>query len=219
MGVSADSGGVGRIEGAPWRSALLNGFVMCPLADGSVPGISDVFFRLSYVMGLCCWTQGTGRNGVVLLDPGNWAKWGCAAGPRELGEMGLLLCTTALCSIASTPMWASVTVLGPLPTAWSRIPRVSGCVFDGMMAETCGFVSHCWITWIASALVSGRANMPGRIVSLTKPVRTTQGIPTGSSPRNNWAHQRWACGCGGARWSYAYMSRLRSGMITGWSPG
>ena len=76
-------------------------------------------FRLSYVMGLCCWT------------PGNWAK------------MPSLLCTTALCSIASAPMWASVTVLGPLPTAWSRMPRVSGCVFDGVMAETCGFVSHC----------------------------------------------------------------------------
>ena len=48
MGASADSGGVGRIEGAPWRSALLNGLVMFHLADGSVPGISDVFFRLSY---------------------------------------------------------------------------------------------------------------------------------------------------------------------------
>ena len=62
IGVSADSGGVGRIEGAPWRSALLNGFVMCPLADGSVPGISRVF------------SPSVLRYGVVLLDP------------RELGE-------------------------------------------------------------------------------------------------------------------------------------
>ena len=62
IGVSADSGGVGRIEGAPSRSALLNGFAMCPLADGSVPGISRVF------------SPSVLRYGVVLLDP------------RELGE-------------------------------------------------------------------------------------------------------------------------------------
>ena len=118
--------------------------------------------------------------GVVLLDP------------RELGEDAVVAVYDGVMLDRQRPMWASVTVLGPLPTAWSRMPRVSGCVFDGVMAETCGFVSHCWISWIASALLSGRANMPGRIVSLTKPVRTTQGIPTGSSPRNNWAHQRWA---------------------------
>ena len=83
IGVSADSGGVGRIEGAPCRSALLNGFAM------SIPTVlvelRTVWRGCGSPRGLCSWPYAQRANctniaGTAFKSVLGWVGLGDYAG-------------------------------------------------------------------------------------------------------------------------------------------